>query len=63
MHQRNKVVLMVEGPLPVDGQKLLNELKARLNRYTSPREITTMERFIETPSGKTDRIKTMAQVI
>lgn len=54
-----KLVLVIEAIGPVKASVILQEIKDAgiLSKYETPREIYTLEKFIETPSGKINRNK------
>ncbi len=49
-----RLVLVIEGESPVPDLSLLS-----LPRYHIPKEIIRVKEFVKTPSGKTDKIKTI----
>lgn len=55
----NKVILIIEGK----EKKLPTTLFNVVEKYEKPKEIYFVETFIKTPSGKTDRINTLKQII
>ncbi|WP_422351327.1 AMP-binding protein [Flagellimonas sp.] len=58
-----KLVLVIEGE-ETDNSKLLQEIKSLkvLDKYEIPKGIHYLSKFIETPSGKVDRLKTKGAV-
>lgn len=50
-----KIVLVVEGELPLPQEQLNEELRKILAKYEVPREIAILPRFYETDSGKVIR--------
>ena len=56
------VTLVVEhaGALAPDTtQQMLATLRAALDRFAAPRQVVTVPRFAETPTGKIDRAKSL----
>ena len=56
------VTLVVEhaGALAPDvTQQILATLRAALNRFAAPRQVVTVARFAETPTGKIDRARSL----
>lgn len=53
------ITLVLEGEmlLPSAAHALLARLKSRLGRYETPRVLTALERFPETPNGKLRRVE------
>ena len=60
-----RVVLLVEGPPApaADQQTLLRSVAASVPRYHAPQEIYYLPHFPQTPGGKLDRQKTVAQLV
>lgn len=54
-----KVTLIVEGKSLLNISELKSLLSVRLNKYEVPQEITTLNKFIDTSSGKIDRAATL----
>ena len=56
------VTLVVEhagAPAPDVTQQILATLRAALNRFAAPRQVVTVARFAETPTGKIDRARSL----
>lgn len=55
-----KLVLVVESELPFsDGNALGRSFSEKLSKFEIPKEIFFVEKLIETPTGKIDKIKTV----
>ncbi|MEQ9425998.1 MAG: AMP-binding protein [Cyclobacteriaceae bacterium] len=53
-----KAVLFFEGQID-DGSKILDRLKEVLPKYKNPKELISMDRFVNTPTGKIRREATV----
>lgn len=57
-----KLVLMLEGELKMDPEKVLKELKSELREYKYPKDVILMAEFVYTETGKINRTSTMAKL-
>lgn len=55
------VTLFVEGKLPIEKDQLLDEIRYRLDAYEQPKQIVYVAEFPVGPSGKLDRLSTIAK--
>jgi O-succinylbenzoic acid--CoA ligase len=54
-----KVVALLEGDAEMDLEDLKNRLAKHLTRYQIPKQFFTLQAFSYTPTGKTDKTKTL----
>jgi o-succinylbenzoate---CoA ligase len=54
-----KICMAIDKSCGVDKEKLMDILNPSLDKFEKPKEIYCLDRFIETPSGKIDRKKSI----
>ncbi len=57
-----KVIALLEGDAEMDLEDLKNRLTKHLSRYQIPKHFFTLQAFSYTPTGKTDKTKTLEQL-
>nr|WP_229599780.1 AMP-binding protein [Runella slithyformis] len=56
-----RLVLVIETSESIDNESLKKDLSAWLNPYEVPKEVISVEKFSETPTGKVDKRATFAR--